>query len=213
MLCPMDWSSMLDVRRWALDVRDGGFSARRAFTLVEVLTVLAIMGIITLVSMPYFVKSIRGNRLRVATGTVMQAGRYARSMALLGEQEMRLTFDLNESAVRVNPRYDQAPSSRPVASGSTADGSDQSPPPSADTNDTPPQLSPGLSISRKIEDVRIDYVEVDHQTRESTGIVTVIYRSNGRCSPYTVRLVDEFGAATVTRVDALSTPNSEREDR
>ena len=56
-------------------------------------------------------------------------------------------------------------------------------------------------------------VEVGHQGRESTGTVTVIYRSNGRCLPYVVRLVDENGAATLTRVDALSTPSSERDDR
>lgn len=187
--------------------------SRRAFTLVEILTVLAIMGIMTLVSMPYLVKSIRGNRLRVATGTVMQAGRYARSIALLGEQEMRLTFDLNNSTIRVDPRYDRVPSAGPAATSMPAGGGDQSATPSVDTNDVPPQLSPTLSISRKIEDVQIDYVEVQHQTRESTGTVTVIYRSNGRCTPYVVRLVDERGAATLTRVDALSTPTSEREDR
>jgi len=186
---------------------------RRAFTLVEVLTVLAIMGILTLVSMPYLVKSIRGNRLRVATGTLVQAGRYARSMALLGEQEMKLTFDIDQAALLVTPRYAGAPPANSPEPTAPAGESDRDATPSADTNDAPPRLSPGLSINRTLDAVRIDYVEVGHQGRETTGTVTIIYRSNGRCTPYVVRLIDETGGATLTRVDALSTPNSERDDR
>jgi len=200
-----------------LDVRKHVLPSRRAFTLVEVLTVLAIMGILTLVSMPYLVKSIRGNRLRVATGTLVQAGRYARSMALLGEQEMKLTFNMNESTVGVTPRYGgpspATPSEPAPPNDRPAGDSDRDAASSPDTNDAPPHLSPGLSVYRKFDDVRIDYIEVEHQGRESTGTVTVIYRSNGRCLPYVVRLVDENGAATLTRVDALSTPSSERDDR
>lgn len=188
----------------------------RAFTLVEVLLVLAIMGIMTLVSMPYLVKSIRGNRLRVATATVVQAGRYARSMALLGQQEVRLTFDINEAAIRIEPRRD---SPRPGGAAESAPapevgvGSEPAPVAGTDSNEAPARVSPLMSVSRRLDAVRIDYVEVGNQGRESTGTVTIVYRSNGRCTPYEVRVVDEFDSATLTRVDALSTPNTERDDR
>ncbi len=171
-----------------------------AFTLVEVLTVLAIMGILTLVSMPYLVKSIRGNRLRVGTTTIVQAGRYARSMALLGQQEMQLAFDISQSSVRVEPRYGRVRSMDTVE-------------PVADTNEAPARFPPTLNVTRTLDAVRIDYVDVKHQSRETTGTVVIIYRSNGRCTPYAVRLVDQFGSATLTRVDALSTPQTERDDR
>jgi prepilin-type N-terminal cleavage/methylation domain-containing protein len=182
---------------------------RRAFTLVEVLMVLAIMGIMTLVTMPYLVKSIRGNRLRVSTSTIVQAGRYARSMALLGQRDMRLVFDLNLPGIRVEPRYETPPAAAPD------NGSAAAPDPSivTGTNEPSVKFSPGLNVSRPLDAVRIDYVEIEHRERQTTGTVSIIYRSNGRCTPYVVRLVDEFGSATLTRVDALSTPNSEQDDR
>ncbi len=179
---------------------------RRAFTLVEVLMVLAIMGILTLVTMPYLVQSIRGNRLRVSTNTIVRAGRYARSMALLGQRDMLLTLDINQPAIRVEPRYDTPPAAAPVPE--PADS-----PAPADTNDAPAPFSPGLTVVRPLDAVRIEYVEVEHRDRETSGKVTIVYRSNGRCTPYVVRLVDQFGSATLTRVDALSTPNSQRDDR
>ena len=74
---------------------------RRAFTLVELLLVLAIFAVVAAVTVPTFVKSIRGNRLRTATRTVLMAGRYARSMALLNQQEMAVTFDMEAGKVSV----------------------------------------------------------------------------------------------------------------
>ena len=76
-----------------------------------------------------------------------------------------------------------------------AGGSDADAPPSSDTNDAPPRFSPTLNVNRKLDEIRIDYVEIEHQDRESTGTVTVIYRSNGRCSPSLYHLVNEYGAA------------------
>jgi Tfp pilus assembly protein FimT len=154
---------------------------------VEILMVLAILSITTVVSMPYLVKSIRGNRLRVAGATVVKAGRYAHTMALLNTREMKLILNLDSAMVRVEPRYGAAPESEPVAG------------------------SPRLQIARQLDAVRIDSVELEHRSRESAGEVTVIYRSNGRCTPYEVRLVDEFDNAMIINVDALSTAEARRE--
>ena len=44
---------------------------RCGFTLVELLLVLVLLGVIIGISMPYFVHSIRGNRLRVAGRTLV----------------------------------------------------------------------------------------------------------------------------------------------
>ena len=77
---------------------------KRAFTLIEVLLVVAIIGVVTAVSTPYFVRSIRGNRLRVAARTVVMAGRYARSMAVLRQTELPL-LDLDGDARRFAESY------------------------------------------------------------------------------------------------------------
>jgi prepilin-type N-terminal cleavage/methylation domain-containing protein len=187
---------------------------RRAFTLVEILLVLAILAITTLVSMPYLVKSIRGNRLRVATATVVKAGRYARNMALLHTQETKLVFDLSSSTISVAPHYE-------AAAPTPTEGVMDTPPADAGAGtlagaaaEPPPAIaSPSLTLSRHLDAVRIDYVEVEHKDREAAGAVTVVYRTNGRCNPYVVRLVDEYDNAMVVTVDALSSAEVEREDR
>ncbi|MEI8121466.1 MAG: prepilin-type N-terminal cleavage/methylation domain-containing protein, partial [bacterium] len=78
----------------------------RAFTLVEILMVLAIIGISTIIAMPSLVKSIRGNRLRVGTRTIVMAGNYARTMAILRTQEMKLVLEKEAGRVTVEPLRD-----------------------------------------------------------------------------------------------------------
>ena len=62
------------------------------FTLVELLLVLVIIGVVTAVTIPNVVRSIKGNRLRTAARTVVKAGRYARSMAVLRQRELKVAF-------------------------------------------------------------------------------------------------------------------------
>jgi type IV fimbrial biogenesis protein FimT len=76
-------------------------AAGRAFTLIEVLLVMAILGVVAAVTTPYMVRSIRGNRLRTAARDVVMAGRYARSMAVVRQQEMTLTFNIDAAGFSI----------------------------------------------------------------------------------------------------------------
>jgi len=188
---------------------------QRAFTLVEILLVLAIMAITTVVSMPYLVKSIRGNRLRVATATIVKAGRYARNMALIHTREMSLVLDIKAATITVEPHYETlAPLPNegvpfPTASSGAAGGSAGT----ASTPEPAPSIaSPSLRIFRQLDTVRIAYVDLQNKPGETDGIVTIVYRSNGRCTPYSVRVVDEYDNAMIVTVDALSSPEVVRED-
>jgi prepilin-type N-terminal cleavage/methylation domain-containing protein len=183
-------------------------TGRRAFTLVEILMVLVILSIATVVSMPYLVKSIRGNRLRVAGATVVKAGRYAHTMALLNTREMKLVFNLDSASVRVEPRYENAPTPAPE---------NPAPPPRPADDPTAPEpppvtASPRLQIARTLDAVRLASVELEHRDRETAGEVAVIYRSNGRCTPYEVRIVDEFDNAMIINVDAIASASARREE-
>lgn len=185
--------------------------SQRAFTLVEILMVLAILGIITIITMPYLVKSIRGNRLRVAANTVVSAGRYARSMAILGNREMLLSFDIPKATIHIAPLR-AAPTPIPAETASRGESIPGAP---AAESDTPPQpsSSPSFTITRELDAVRIASVDLEHQDGRNSDNLAVLYRSNGRCSPYEVLLVDEFGASIRITVDALSSAEAHREDR
>jgi prepilin-type N-terminal cleavage/methylation domain-containing protein len=185
--------------------------SRRAFTLVEILMVLAILGISTIVAMPSLVKSIRGNRLRVGARTVVMAGNYARTMAILRNQEMTLTLDKGANTVAVAPLHAVPP---PLPSDL---GFQDSPPPPdptspAGANEPVSSPPPPVTLTRKLDSVSIDSIQVEHR---KSGIeedsAVVIYQNNGRCNPYEVRVRDEFGSVMVITVDAVASPKLRKE--
>ena len=65
-----------------------------SFTLIELLLVVVIMGIAVAIAMPSFVRSIQAQRLGSAARTVTTVARYARSMAVLKQSDLVVTFNL-----------------------------------------------------------------------------------------------------------------------
>jgi len=179
----------------------------RGFTLVEVLMVLAIIGISTLVAMPSLVKSIRGNRLRVGTRTIVMAGNYARTMAILRNQEMKLVLNKDANSVTVEPFHEAVPATTTsTLPGLDAQGDTNA---AAETTSSPPPLK----IVRQLDAVHIDSVSVDHRRGKTEDRDSVIvYQSNGRCNPYEVRVVDEYDSAMIITVDAVASPKVRKDD-
>ena len=188
-------------------------ASRHAFTLIELLLVVAIIAVMTAVTLPSFVQSIRGRRLQVATRTVVMAGRYARSMAVMSQQEYALRFDLDEARITVGPAQRRGP----VARTGSDTGRDTFAPgeSSAEPGAVAPTASaPGGSseIERILDRVRISTVDEekeDHPPADS-GKVTILYRTSGRCAPYTVKIVDEDGNTSTVEVDALASAETKQ---
>jgi prepilin-type N-terminal cleavage/methylation domain-containing protein len=188
----------------------GRSTFKRGFTLVELLLVIAIISIVTAVTIPTMVKSIRGNRLRTAARSVVMAGRYARSMALLTQQEWALRFDLNAGKISVGRAGRVA---RPEPEGGADSGwSDMR------TAETPPPeqtvsiVAAGPDeIVRVLDRVSLKSVEIKDFDNYTEGEASVLYWSNGRCVPYKVKIADEQGGAVTVDVDALASATTENE--
>lgn len=70
----------------------GAFRYRRGFTLVELLVVMVIIGVLVLMVGPAFSTGSDIARVRTATRGVMQVSRYARTMALLQQAPVTVSF-------------------------------------------------------------------------------------------------------------------------
>ena len=198
-----------------------GSRESRAFTLIELLLVMAIIGVLVAITAPSFARSMRGNRLRSATRTIVMAGRYARSMAVLQQHEMTVTFDIEQGLIVIEPggvlepdvdsqdedgdRQDDA---------ATTWGDENLDEFGAPKDEQPAGLSPksGLAekVERKLDRVQIEYVQLeDEEEQRNQGICRVVYEINGRCTPYTVRLFDKHGSEVTVTVDALAAARTE----
>lgn len=188
-------------------------TGRFGFTLVEMLLVIVIIAVVTAVSVPSFVKSMRGNRRRTAARTVIAAGRYARSMAVLHQRSMALTFDLEAGSLTVAGEMPPSKSgTEDVAEGAGKEASPMNEP-LVSASDERPAAAAGVAdtLTRVLDQITIDYVEPADAGRCLEGSCSVVYQSNGRCTPYEIRLVDDTGVGMVISVDALASALTRRD--
>lgn len=190
--------------------------SRYAFTLIELLLVLAIIGVIAAVTVPNIARSMRGSRRRTASRIVVMAGRYARSMAILQQSDVTLSFDVENASVSValarnkQPKEIEEDENDDEESDVSALGLYEEASLGSDEPDKPVISLAGLpSIERKLEQISIVSVEVDGEGGREGGGYAITYFSNGRCDPYSVELADQDGGIISIEVDAFGSAKTE----
>ncbi len=179
--------------------------------MIELMLVVALVALLAMVTVPSFVQSIRGNRLRAAARTVVSAGRYARSMALLQQRPAELIFMLDEGRIEIHLRQRMSEVTEdgdapPVAGADAAPQSAGWEPAQALPETSPAAAVFADSLKRRLEGVKIVAVSFDSTTDEigQEGTVRVVtYGSNGRCRPYKVLLEEEHGDRALITVGIL----------
>jgi Tfp pilus assembly protein FimT len=166
---------------------------------------MAIMGILAAVVVPNLAGSVRGNRIRQATRTVITSTRYARNMSILRETDHALVFDLDASAVYLSGGAVAIPTNVVDAAAtnsteSVLDGKEED----AVIFESDRAFAGDGEFSRKLEGVTIESVEVNGAEVYKKGRAAVIFESNGRCTPYVVTLTDETGKLVIIDVDSLA---------
>ncbi len=138
---------------------------KHAFTLIELLLVVAILAVVTAVIMPNVV-GIGGVRARIGVQDTIQMARFAHNMAILHQVPVDLSFD-SAGAIRVTPQAKTKIAPLATATeispngGSTGEISTEAPPPA-------PKAT---GAGRKEAGVDVGNLDEIATTRQNEGIV------------------------------------------
>lgn len=206
---------------------------RHGFTLLELLVVIVILGVLAAVIVPQFGGSGERTKLVVAARSLVQATRYARSMAMLHQSETELRVSPSSGLVEVRAHGAAAATPVPAAApeptvsfgddddadGEDGGGDDVSVIKSDEhINDAASRLfDTGIDVQFPNDGVTFEFVEYTDSsgddTDKSKGAETdedgnappfsIVFQNNGLCRPCRIKAMTESGDALVVSIDAI----------
>lgn len=187
---------------------------RQGFTLIEMLVVIAIIGICVSLTIPYFVEAQRGAALRTSAQTIIQTAKYARSMALLKQVDFALLVDKGASQVELvaltqppgsgdQDKFIDERSSRAsqidMLTASKAEATDP------DATNAPPPIAIKTELVRDLEDgILIKDLKVEGDTGRDRDVSWIFFNRSGTCSGFTLTIEDSRGSTADIEMDGIS---------
>ena len=161
-------------------------SPLKAFTLIEIMIVVGIMGVVLTMGVPIVYKAWHKAPMSQAVSDVVEVCSHARALAILQGRQVDVVFHPREGRFEVG----SAPIAKPVQSPSPAEQQPPSVPvfsPSAG-----PSPTSGLSarLSEKVQIEMMDINKLPHEFRDDE-VAHVRFFPNGTCDELTLILVSD----------------------
>ncbi|MCC5847068.1 MAG: prepilin-type N-terminal cleavage/methylation domain-containing protein [Verrucomicrobia bacterium] len=166
---------------------------RQAFTLIEILLVILVIGIVVGAILPMAMDSVEGARLRAATREVVALNKYARSRAMLDRRPVAILYDRDLGVVeliQLPPLEMEMSAFLDTPSGRLLDDPD-------------PHAEGTTTIRRRELPNFITVHAVDGLERVDQTWYAV-YQSNGMTDPHSVTLRDNRGDTTRLKINGIT---------
>lgn len=180
---------------------------QRAFTLLELLVVITILGIMAAVIAPNIAAGLQGTKVSIAARNCVQAVRYARTMALLHQTETEVFFDESGTAevrAKVSSYVANAFADIREAAEAEADfGVDESERDDGLGTNQVAEVVAAKSFADEINSKFVsdnvgfsflgytDSIDKISSGDDETNSFAVVFRSNGTCRPFRLRVTSK----------------------
>lgn len=171
-------------------------SARRGFTLLEILMVVLVIGIASAVMVPEAMNAVDGSHLRDSLEKVISLNRYARARALLDKRPYGLLYHadtLEVQLVALPPRRELPAGNAWIEPPSRLEGAREF---GGGVSEVEPVRTASLHPTLRIRGVKGAQREGDSWF--------VVYTDSGMTDPHTVEVLDPDGKSIRVRVNGIT---------
>lgn len=169
-----------------------------AFTLVEIMMVMAILGIVLGVALPALVGTVRKAPLRQALSDFEEGVLKARMLAILTGQPAELVIRVSDWSLFVRPVSETAPATEPGAEPELA----EMPPAAASSDAAAPRGEELPRFSARLHDsLAFRQLVVNLRDMMDEEEAAIRFQPNGTCDAFTAVLVSETGEERLLQLE------------